>query len=227
MKKILLVEDSIDCYEIVNSTLHNDFELSWVKSIKEAKSVLNHFIPDLTILDVSLPDGTGYNILTYLKESAHLKNIPTIMLTAKQEISDKVYGFTMGASDYLCKPFEPLELKMRVMARIKKSSAKSQISYKNISINTINSEVKILSEGSWVKLDLTGTEYKMIKYFAQSPEKVLSREDLLDHVWGEDVHLYPRIVDTYISRLRRKIKPGHLFLKSKNRLGYLLTASAH
>jgi two-component system phosphate regulon response regulator PhoB len=225
MRNMLLVEDSSDCYEIVKTTLQNEFEVTWATSVKDSVRILEDWTPDIILLDVLLPDGTGYDVLTHLKEKPGFETIPVLMLTSKKELADKVLSFSMGADDYVCKPFEPLELKMRTLARVRSVQAAAEIKYYDIKIQLAKTETEIYIKNKWEKLDLTGTEYKILRYFIEHPETVFSREQILDEVWGRDVHLFPRIVDTYISRLRKKIDGTKCIIKSKNRLGYTLSLS--
>jgi DNA-binding response OmpR family regulator len=120
MEKLLLIEDSKDCYDLVRKVFEDTFEVEWACTYSIALDYFKETEYGAIVLDLVLPDGDGINLLSEIKSSELNSETPVLILTSKTHISDKVYAFTMGAEDYICKPCEPVELKLRVLSRVKK-----------------------------------------------------------------------------------------------------------
>lgn len=225
MNHILLVEDSKEIYQMVQQSTQQVADLTWAKSIEEAKTALNSRSFDLLILDVELPDGNGIEFCSSI-QSSH-PNILVFFLTSHSNLSEKVLGFSAGADDYITKPFSPLELKARLEARLRKTKQQATsaeiFKWHEIEINKGTQNVCILEDNVLKKLDLTSLEFKLLLYFAAKPGIVIAREDILNDIWGEDIHVYQRSVDTHVSKLRKKLGAVAHILESVHGAGYKFT----
>ncbi len=222
MYRILLVEDSKEIQQMVVQTTAPLAELTWAKTVQEAGQALTGNTFDLIILDVELPDGNGIEYCTQL-QGTHAQ-IPIFILTAHTELSEKVLGFSAGADDYITKPFSPLELRARLEARLRKSKQREALSdtykWKELQISKSRQEVSIQDEGSLHKVDLTALEFKILLYFALRPGEVIARDQMLNDIWGEDIHVYHRSVDTHVSKLRKKLGSVSHIVESIHGSGY-------
>ncbi len=221
-KAILLIEDSKEIYQMVNQSLSRLAEIHWAESLKDGRAILQESSIDLLLLDLELPDGNGIELCEEL-QSTH-PELPIFLLTAHDQLSDKVLGFSAGADDYITKPFNSLELKARIEAKLKKLDillkSSDILEWKEISINKSSQTLKVSNEGNWEDVDLTALEFKLLMYFAINEGKVLKREDILDEIWGEDIHVYARSVDTHVSKLRKKLLGASEIIESVHGVGY-------
>lgn len=222
--KILLIEDTKEIYNMVNQSLTYIANLSWAQTISEAKKMVSSERYDLILLDVQLPDGNGIDFCVELQAGGATLQTPIFFLTASDTLSEKVMGFSAGADDYIVKPFSPIELKARVESKLKKIEIMKQVSdvlqWDEIKINKNKQEVEILFDGDFKKVDLTALEFKLLIYLASSPNDVFSRDEILNEIWGDDIHVYSRSVDTHISKLRKKLGPASYLIKSIHGSGY-------
>ncbi len=222
MKKILLVEDSKEVFNMVQISLKSIAEIDWAVSLEKGLEALNEKKYDLFLLDMELPDGNGVELCTEI----NTKNpaAPIFFLTSHKELSDKVLSFAAGADDYITKPFEPLELKARIEARFRKmdlsQEEQTHMKWKELEINTLTQEVKVHDGNEWQKVELTALEFKLLMYFATRFNHVINRDKILDDIWGKDVHVYPRSVDTHVSKLRKKLGPVSEVIGSVHGAGY-------
>ena len=219
-KRILIVDDEEDLCEILQYNLGNSgFETEVAHSAEDAmKKDLPCF--DLILLDVMMGQISGFKFADYIRKELNI-NIPVIFLTAKDTENDILTGFSLGADDYIPKPFSVNELTARVKAVLKRSrseKAKIQtvIKFGEIELDTLRKRLIINNE----KLDLTKKEYEIIKLLLENQSKVFSREDLLSTVWGSDVIVTERTVDVNITRLRNKLGKFGKCLKNKTGYGY-------
>lgn len=223
MHKILLVEDSVDAYNLVKRAL-TTAQLEWAKSLAEASRLLQTKQYDLILLDIMLPDGDGYRLCSVLQTNDQLNNCPVIFLTAKNSTLDKVMGFSVGADDFISKPFDPLELKARVDAKLRKRERdmleSDMIRVGDIEINRNTQRVTVSQNGQAENIDLTPIEFKLLVMLSKEPNTVHTRDQILNHVWGESIHVYGRSVDTHISKLRKKLGPKADYIESVHGSGY-------
>ena len=205
MKKILLVEDDMSLGESLKSYLHGEFyEVLHTCTLEETRALsLSEHKVDLILLDWMLPDGQG---LDYLRDiRAEGIDTPVIMLTARTELIDKVLGLETGANDYITKPFEPRELSSRIRVQLRMGSVQVVspdifLEVNGILLNNKTRTVTFNSQG----VVLAKMEYELLKLFMSMPEKVFSREEILNKVWGYDNFPTTRTVDTHILQLRNK-----------------------
>ncbi len=209
MHNVLLVEDSSDAFNLVKRALGSSVHLEWAKSLGEASRTLQNKNFDLILLDVMLPDGDGYRLCSILQTDDQLKNVPVIFLTAKNSVSDKLLGFSVGADDFISKPFDGLELKARVDSRLRKRDRERMesdiLKLGDVEINKSTQKVQIFENGQATDVDLTPIEFKLLLFLCKEVNKVYSRDEILNSVWGESIHVYSRSVDTHISKLRKKL----------------------
>lgn len=224
MNKILLVEDSIDSYQLVERALGGAYEIQWAQNLHDAFQMVQGGLFDLILLDVMLPDGEGYKLCSVLQADPTLSQIPVIFLTAKNSVSDKVLGFSVGADDYIPKPFDPLELRARIEAKLRKKQKDATqsdiIRIGDIEINKSTQSVCIKDQPNNERIELTPIEFKILLMLTKTPGKVFSRDEILSHVWGENIHVYTRSVDTHVSKLRKKIAPFSNYIQSVHGSGY-------
>jgi len=221
-KTILLIEDSKEIYQMVNQALSRMANIHWGSSLEEGRALLKEHHVDLLLLDLELPDGNGIELCEEL-QSSH-PELPIFLLTANDQLSDKVLGFSAGADDYITKPFNSLELKARIEAKLKKLDlllkSSDILDWNEITINKSSQTLKVLTDGEWESVELTALEFKLLMYFAINEGKVLNREDILDEIWGQDVHVYSRSVDTHVSKLRKKLLGASEVIESVHGVGY-------
>lgn len=218
--KVLVVDDDMNICELVRLYFEKDgYEVLTVYNGRKAIEVFSEFAPNMVILDIMLPGADGWQVC---REIRKVSNIPIIMLTAKGETFDKVLGLELGADDYMVKPFDPKELVARVKAVLRRYEHKDfdsqEIVYPNLVVNRSNYVVKIIGK----ELELPPKELELLFFLASNPNKVFTREQLLEHVWGFDFYGDSRTVDVHIKRLREKVDiPGQTWqLKTVWGVGY-------
>lgn len=222
-EKILLIEDNKEVSILVREVLSSIAEVDWAGDIQTAKKLLEDNDPySLILLDIELPDGNGLSFCSHLQ--AMEISAPIFFLTAHSELSEKVLGFTAGAEDYITKPFEPLELKARVESKLRRiqmmKENASLLKWPSIEIDKDKQEVHLQNDGQWQKADLTSLEFKLLIYMANRPQQVVSRDSMLNDIWGENIHVYSRSVDTHVSKLRKKLGPAAHLIESVHGTGY-------
>ena len=203
MASVLIVEDhqniSLSLKDLI---LKEGHQVEIAENLSQARAFIeNTAKPDLIILDWALPDGQGLDFLINLRKQGVAT--PVIFLTARAELVDKVLGLEMGANDYLTKPFEPRELiaRVRVQLRVKPQEPSSTLTTGSLVIDRIRHKVNYKG----VTIELVKKEFELLVLLAESPEKVFSRDEILNKVWGYDVYPTTRTVDTHIMLLRQKI----------------------
>lgn len=221
-KLIAVVDDEPDILELVS--IHLRKANFTVETFQEADSFfkfLNKTKPDLLILDLMLPDSDGMDICRYMKKKEQLSSVPIIMLTAKSDETDKVLGLEMGADDYVTKPFSPRELVARVKAVLRR---RERVEDERIEIGKILEILpkKFLVRVEGKRVDLTTTEFKILKAMATRIGWVFSREQLLDELWGHDKIVIDRTIDVHIKHLRAKLGKAARFIKNIRGMGYKL-----
>jgi DNA-binding response OmpR family regulator len=223
MHSILLVEDSTDSFNLVKRSL-GGIQIEWARTLADASRILQRKTFDLILLDVMLPDGDGFRLCSILQTDDKLKTIPVVFLTAKNAVSDKVLGFSVGADDFLTKPFDPLELKARVDARLRKRDREKVeadiVRLGEIEINKSTQKVHMMTNGQNEEVDLTPIEFKLLLFLSKEVNKVHSRDEILNAVWGESIHVYSRSVDTHVSKLRKKLGDKASYIESAHGAGY-------
>lgn len=218
-QKILIVEDDINMLNLLQDILiDEDYETSTAENGLLALEEHKSFQPDLILLDVMMPELDGYS---FLKEIRKDSDTPTILLTARSLESDEIQGFELGADDYITKPFKIGLLLARinaVLSRSSKNTKKSNLSkFGDIEIKKDSLEVKIGSE----LLNLTAKEYQLLIYMTENAGIAVTRDSILDKVWGFDYYGDTRTVDTHIKRLRSKMLHCKNYIKTLRGTGYI------
>ena len=205
---ILVVEDDRDIRELVCQSLkQNDFRTTACRDVQEAKQSLAESSPDCLVVDWMLPDGSGVELIRWMRRQDQYQQIPVLMLTARAQESDMITGLDSGADDYLTKPMSLRELNARVKALLRRPAAyQEQQDILQVGPLSLNSRSHEIFVGE-VPVELTRTEFKLLKLLMENSKKVFSREQILDAVWGMNAYLGDRTVDVHILRLRKLLKP--------------------
>ena len=205
-KHILIVEDERPIREMIAFGLKRaGFEVREAEDSRTARSALADRRPDLMLVDWMLPDTSGLELTRALKRERETRDLPIIMLTARAAEADKVAGLDGGADDYLTKPFSPRELLARVNALLRRSSGQDEGEAVALGALTLDrAGHRVSSLGSPVSLG--PTEYRLLEFFMLHPDRVYSREQLLDRVWGGNVYVEERTIDVHIRRLRKALE---------------------
>jgi DNA-binding response OmpR family regulator len=219
---VLLVEDDEDLGELVKYNLEkNQFKVDWVLDGKEALESIKTNRYNLIILDLMLPGISGLDICKEIRKNSTNKDVPVIVLTALSDEDTKVKGFSMGADDYVTKPFSMKELLARIEAVLRRAGyvRRDAVEFEGIVFDKKSKSVTVNGKPIY----LTKTELQLLEFFLENTEQLFSREELLEKIWGHDHNETTRTVDVYISRLRKKLGDKGKYLKTLPRLGYKLT----
>ena len=233
MKRILIIEDDKDIVELVRYNLEKEgFQVSSDGDGLNGLSQAKKSPPDLLILDLMLPRLLGLEICKELRRNEKVGRIPILMLTARGDEADRVVGLELGADDYVSKPFSPRELVARVKALLRRSDTGTEKELeKAIEVAGVQvdpSSYRVTRSGKSV--NLSTLEFRLLHFLISRPNRVFTRDQLLDAVWGNERFVTPRSVDVYIRRLREKIEsdPEHpILLKTVRGAGYLLETSGN
>lgn len=223
--EILIVEDEPAIRQIVAMTMsHEGFKTIEVDDVTGAVESLATMVPDLIILDWMMPGLTGLEFTKRIKKSRRTKHIPIILLTAKSQEHDKVAALNSGADDYITKPFSAAELVARVKAvlrRVNVSSDREVLNVGNIKVDLRSR--RAFCEGD--KLNLSPLEFRLLEFFVSHPERVFTRTQLLDQVWGTNTFIEDRTVDVHIRRLRKVLSRHECsdYIQTVRGSGYLFT----
>lgn len=201
--KVLVIDDDVNISELIRIYLEKEgYETRVVYNGIKALEVFKEFAPSIVILDIMLPGADGWQVC---REIRKISSIPIVMLTAKGETFDKVLGLELGADDYMVKPFDPKELIARLKAVLRRYEHKEigsqEVVYPNLVINRSNYTVKVCGKD----IELPPKELELLYFLASNPNKVFTREQLLEHVWDFDFYGDSRTVDVHVKRLREKI----------------------
>jgi len=206
-KQILIVEDEKPIRDMIAFGLRRaGFTVSEAEDCNEARSRIADSRPDLLLVDWMLPDQSGLELTRSIKRNKETQDLPVILLTARAEEQDKVAGLEGGADDYVTKPFSPRELLARIQAVLRRTSPTASgeaIEAGALKLDPVSHRV-IVGEQT---VSLGPTEYRLLQFFMEHPERVYARSQLLDRVWGGNVYVEERTVDVHIRRLRKALEP--------------------
>lgn len=204
-KNILIVEDEKDIIEVLRYYLEKEnYRVHVAQDGFLALELAGKIVPNLILLDLMLPKLDGIETCRRLKADERLRDIPIIMVTAKAEETDKIRGLEIGADDYVTKPFSAKELMARVKAQLRRregSIPEKHFQYGDLSVDTVKHEVQYKR----TEVDLTAKEFELLLYMLENKGRVLTRDMILNHVWGYDYFGSTRTVDVHITRLRQKV----------------------
>ena len=202
---VLVVEDEAALATMLRYNLEKQgFRVEEAADGQEALTRIAETLPDLVLLDWMLPDMSGLEVCRQIRRRPNTRDLPVIMVTARTEDQDAVRGLNTGADDYITKPFSMEALLARMRALLRRSNAvpaKGQLTFHDIALDL--SAHRVSRNGRPVHLG--PTEFRLLEFFMQHPRRVFSREEVLDAVWGPDIHVEPRTVDVHIRRLRKAI----------------------
>ena len=218
--KILIIEDEFAIREMLTFVIEqNGYKAIAVESYSEAQQHLMDEVPALIVLDWMLPEMSGIQIAKKLKQSDSYKNVPIIMLTARSEEDDKIQGLDVGADDYITKPFSPKELIARVKAVLRRTQpTATDDTIEIIGLRLDPTSHRVTLEGS--DLHLGPMEFKLLHFFMTHQERVYSRDQLLDNVWGTNTYVEDRTVDVHIRRLRKALITHDKLIQTVRGSGY-------
>ncbi|HVN25289.1 MAG TPA: response regulator [Syntrophorhabdales bacterium] len=221
---IAVIDDEPDILELVSVHLKkNRFRVRGFSDAEALYSFLHSEVPDLIILDLMLPDADGFEVCKHLRTSEKLGAVPIIMLTARVAETDKILGLELGADDYVTKPFSPRELVARVKAVLRRREPPRE-EIERIDVEDILSldpqKHEVTVRGS--KVDLTSTEFRILHLLASKKGRVFSRDQILDHLWGNEKTVVDRTVDVHIKHVREKLGPAAKLIKNIRGVGYKL-----
>ena len=226
-EKILIVEDEKEIADLISYALKKEnFDVTVALDGERALEKLREESFDLVILDLMLPKIQGLEICKIIRNNPKIQKTGIIIVTAKGEEYDRIKGLEMGADDYITKPFSPRELLARIKAilrRIKNSSTGQIIHIGDIVIDKETYTVTVRGQ----PIKLSATEFKLLLYLAERPNKIFNRDHLLDAVWGQEIYIDPRTVDVHIRRLRLKIEKdpdNPQYIKTLRGIGYYIEA---
>lgn len=220
-ERILVVDDEKDLLELVAYHLTNaGYKVVTAATGEDALERARGKPPDLIVLDILLPDMPGLEVCRVLKSGERTRAIPVIFLTAKNEEIDRVVGFELGADDYVSKPFSPRELVLRVRALLKRrrgeEGVRPPLVAGELRLDRDRHEVTIGGKS----VDLTATEFKLLAHLMDHPGRALTRDQLLDSVWGSEAFVTDRTIDTHVKRLRAKLDAMGERVETVRGIGY-------
>jgi two-component system phosphate regulon response regulator PhoB len=205
--KILIVEDEAAIREMLGYTLMKEgYACQEAADVEQARAIVLKDQPDLILLDWMLPGVSGIDYARRLRSDSDTKNIPIIMLTAKGEEADKVRGLDTGVDDYVTKPFSTKELLARLRAVLRRYATDDQQGIIEIGGLLLDPDTYRVTANDQI-IEISPTEFKLLHFFITHPERVYSRTQLLDHVWGQNIYVEERTVDVHIRRLRKTLEP--------------------
>lgn len=201
---VLIVEDEAPIREMLRMPLERaGYEVLEAENAEQGQELIYEQLPNLILLDWMLPGMSGIDFIRRLRKEAMAKEIPVIMITAKIEEADKIRGLDVGADDYITKPFSPRELMARIKAVLRRSTQSNEgvLNAGNLQLFPAEHRVTINDE----EIHIGPTEFRLLHFFMSHPERVYSRTQVLDHVWGGNVYIEERTVDVHIRRLRKAL----------------------
>src|SRR3954454_15711668 len=224
--RVLVVEDEPAIAELVAVNLrHNGFQPIWVESGDAAQRELDANVPDLILLDWMLPGQSGLSLARKWRASARTRAVPILMLTARGGEPDKGAGLDAGADDYITKPFSTHELLARIRAVLRRRAPEPESEAVTVGQLALDASThRVTWRGQPLKLG--PTEFKLLQHLMRNPERVHSRSQLLDKVWGDHVFIEERTVDVHVKRLRESLGPAGAMIETVRGAGYRLVAQS-
>lgn len=222
--RVLIVEDEPAIAELIAVNLrHNGFQPIWAMDAESAQCELDAVLPDVVLLDWMLPGTSGLSLAKRWRADARSKGVPILMLTARGDEADRVSGLDAGADDYISKPFSTKELLARIRAVLRRRAPEQSVGVVSVGDLTLDAETYRVT---WQQqaLKLGPTEFKLLRYLMQHPERVHSRAQLLDKVWGDHVFIEERTVDVHVKRLREALGGAGTMVETVRGAGYRLAA---
>ncbi len=224
MPRVLIVEDEAPIAELIAVNLrHNGFQPTWAMDSETAQRELDAVLPDVILLDWMLPGESGLTLARKWRSDARTKGVPILMLTARGDEADRVAGLDAGADDYITKPFSTKEMLARIRAVLRRRSP--ELDGGTVAIGALvldGATHRVSYEGE--QLRMGPTEFKLLQYLMKNAERVHSRGQPLDKVWGDHVFIEERTVDVHVKRLREALGSASVLIETVRGAGYRLTA---
>ena len=236
MSQVLVVEDETAIAELIAINLrHAGFTVVMAPDAESAQAAVDRVLPDLVVLDWMLPGQPGVQLAKRWRSEARTRDLPIIMLTARADENDKIAGLDSGADDYLTKPFSPKELLARIRAVLRRKAPEaldSPVEINGLCIDPCTRRVtrRVMdsqggaADGALQEVKLGPTEFRLLHFLMTHPERVHSRAQLLDRVWGDHVFIEERTVDVHVKRLREALGDAGAMVETVRGAGYRLTA---
>ncbi len=228
MSRVLVVEDESAIAELIAMNLrHAGFEVALAANAEQAQAELDAVLPDLVILDWMLPSRSGLELAQSWRAQSRTRDLPVIMLTARSAEGDMIAGLDAGADDYLTKPFSPKELLARIRALLRRRAPEALDAPVEVAGLRLDPSTRRVTRDG-VDIKLGPTEFRLLHFLMSHPERVHSRSQLLDRVWGDHVFIEERTVDVHIKRLREALGPGNAakMIETVRGAGYRLSQHA-
>lgn len=224
LPRVLIVEDEAPIAELIAVNLrHNGFQPTWAMDSESAQRELDAVLPDVILLDWMLLGESGLSLARKWRKDARTKSVPILMLTARGDEADRVAGLDAGADDYIVKPFSTKEMLARIRAVLRRRAPEQTGGTVAIGALLLDpATYRVSYDGQPLKLG--PTEFKLLQYLMSNTERVHSRGQLLDKVWGDHVFIEERTVDVHVKRLREALGPAGAFVETVRGAGYRLTA---
>jgi len=221
MSNVLVVEDVDESYLLIQFALGDQYSLTRAKTLSEAMSAYAENF-DLILADIGLPDGDGFQFCDWVRSKMKNQRIPILFLTASTTTESRITGFSLGADDFISKPFSSVELRVRIDARLRRVQPISDLVQEigGIQLDLRSQVVRVQGDRGSHEIDLTPHEFKILNVLINERERALTRDEILNKVWGTEVFVYPRSVDTHISKLRAKLGSRGSYIKSVHGVGY-------
>jgi len=228
MKKprVLIVEDESSIAELIAVNLrHNGFDPLWAEDGESAQREIDTAVPDLILLDWMLPGQSGLALARQWRKDSRTKTVPILMLTARGDEPDKIAGLDAGADDYITKPFSTQEMLARIRAVLRRRAPETTVERVEVGDLVLDAAThRVTWQGGALKVG--PTEFKLLSYLMRHAERVHSRSQLLDKVWGDHVYIEERTVDVHVKRLRESLGAAAAMVETVRGAGYRLTAQA-
>ena len=222
--RVLIVEDEPAIAELVAVNLrHNGFQPIWAMDAVTAQKELDEVLPDVILLDWMLPGESGLSLAKRWRSNPRSKVVPILMITARSDEPDRVAGLDAGADDYIVKPFSPRELLARIRAVLRRRAPEQSGGVVELGGLSLDADTHRVSWHSKA-LKVGPTEFKLLQYLVRHPERVHSRGQLLDKVWGDHVYIEERTVDVHVKRLRESLGEAAKLIETVRGAGYRFTA---
>ncbi len=220
---ILIVEDEPSIVQLIMFSLKDSgWHTRAVNTAGQAWDALQQETPQLVLLDWMLPDQSGLKLLARIRADRNIGQLPVIMLTAKSLEEDKIAGLDQGADDYITKPFSPRELSSRIRALLRRKSPEHVVAILRagpVKLDPVACVVEVNGE----RIDIGQTEFRLLKFLMANPERVYSRGQLLDRVWGDHAVIEERTIDVHVLRLRKALKEAGFLIRTVRSVGYALS----
>ncbi|MCC9645665.1 phosphate regulon transcriptional regulator PhoB [Rubrivivax sp. JA1029] len=229
MSHVLVVEDESAIAELVSINLrHAGYEVTVAATADQAQAAVDRVLPDLVLVDWMLPGQSGLQLARRWRAETRTREIPIIMLTARNEEADKIAGLDAGADDYLTKPFSPKELLARMRAVLRRKAPEaldSPVEVAGLRLDPATRRVTRRVDGELREVKMGPTEFRLLHFLMTHPERVHSRAQLLDRVWGDHVFIEERTVDVHVKRLREALAPAQCsaLIETVRGAGYRMT----